>query len=215
MSKVKGFVLYDLRSTHAKYFVPRFNSFWDMVKTNLCHVRGTTCGDGTAWWTDWKKLCSPCPWECGAWDCLMFKLDHYLSYALGSKCAQYQVSSFISLWDMVKTNFYNVGGTTSGGGPTRYPDCSIWLPMSWGVTVLNIKSLALSSLWDMAISSEKYWKNVDNYILFIHTWSNFTKSFVNFWPTRWHHFSLMKYFSKIVVFKLKYLQKVSPLGPWG
>ena len=76
----------------------------------------------------------------------MLKLEHYISYALGSNCAKYEVSSFISLQDMVKTHFCNVGGTTGGGCTTWCPYCGMSLAIVWGVTVVtvpNIKSLAL------------------------------------------------------------------------
>ena len=49
----------------------------------------------------------------------------------------------------VKTNFYNIGGATSGGGATWCLDCNILLPVSEEVIVPNIKSLALlvSEIW--------------------------------------------------------------------
>ena len=48
-----------------------------------------------------------------------------IRYDLRSICAKYQVSSFNSVWDMVKIRFWHVGGATCGGGATWCPDWKI------------------------------------------------------------------------------------------
>ena len=92
----------------------------------------------------WPKQFLPCRWHhLWGWHRLMFKLEHYITYALVSNCANYQLSGFISLWDIIKTNFGNVDGTTGGVCSTWFPGRSTSLPMIWGVTLANIMSFAL------------------------------------------------------------------------
>ena len=74
------------------------------------------------------------------WSSLVLRLQHFIAYNLLTNCANDKVSRFISLWDMVKTYFCNVG---SGGGATWCPGYSISFPIICGVTVSNIRSLAL------------------------------------------------------------------------
>ena len=87
------------------------------------------------------------------WHCWVSKLKHFNLHTIRSNCAKYQVSSFNTLWDMVKTNFCHVGGTTCGDGASWCPDYKVLLPMPQGVTVSNIKSLALlgSEIWPKQI----------------------------------------------------------------
>ena len=87
------------------------------------------------------------------WCHLVSRLHYFIMYALGINYAKYQVSSFISLGDMVKTSFCHIGGTTCGGGAAWCLYCNILLPMPQEVTWPNMKSLALivSEIWSKQV----------------------------------------------------------------
>ena len=60
-----------------------------------------------------------------------------------STYTKYQISSFNSLWDMIKTRCWHEGGATCADGATWCPDWTFVLSMNQGESMPHIKSLTL------------------------------------------------------------------------